>query len=1261
MAGVNLLSEWGPGNARPDLLPPILSPGEMLMDFLFPPDDGDCPVVGGDEACFHQVCADLQWSTVHNFESESDCQIQFCGGERDFRTNSSCAVWPDYPRVLLPPSCTLSTLSSEPSRGCALSYDVGHIWGGPLAVDIALQKCRHNPMSLSAVSVKCAGGRPRPLPWQPVPPETMPAQGDCGYGHSWCSDREPCADPSHECVELPLPEVSAYRMDDANEVDPVSIFMGIEGFPPGRIRVEPCLDAYCRPTRYTAPSTSIRWLIWRRGVDPNWAQRASAERPDVFHVNGSLVERSSFEDPVFLNSGPYGCGLLGMLGGDNDDICASSYVTPNGFHDWEFSGEDGRLFEREIGCMASDRHVVVLVSIDSQHPKYEDPTWRPGLYVETVGGHVNGEFSRPVDVVDEGTYDETGIIGQSIRVYLGTFELVGGTADVCSASMDASNTRVQSGELAKEAVNHVRGLFGDPAYAELPEGLGYCMPSIERTGTVDEILEDETLMVLDDGALTVPGLQAGSVPLGLGGTTLDHLGMDPPYGQEMCGLLSFRELMMSVRWEFDPLFSELESNQFSLRALTSAEIEQIIMAASHATVDSHASAVDVTAELVSISVRAQLSSSLQFETGHMGAAPAMEPASAEPSSGRRLQDYSNETLDGHAFQRTQFAVSSCELGEGLEELGEGLEKAPGFVQCPGGMYCAPYNEPQYYGECIFCSSFEDIDIHSEPVDEMCQGDFDEYALLKQGILMMSTTDLPCNVADATEDNLEDCWEQFLSNRPKFDYFSVNGSTANYRLSTAMPEYYNMTRVINGWWPYDSWLNSSLFTTSVSSVTSHAETASVRAVVDFVLRSVEPPDSNQTIRTDNVMSELSMELQGQLIEYTSRPSDAGQDVYLSHISITERRITEVGLSNAELWTEGMRESGFATTAANATVPCGARWSTWGPCNEECGESGEQSRFYSIVHGPLNGGTPCETEDGAVQTQACNRVVCPVDCNGTWSDWSEDCADVCPSGTLRRTYTILVPAENGGEDCEATDGANECGISPECEVHLPPPPPPPPPSVTEEEPTEEAPQTPENLVVTGMCSGNTNNIGNDRDYQCPTGLGPGGTDDPDVPAMHMRINSATSNRTGLCGPEDVPGGEDPITCPAADSRCCEEVGLRSGIPEAGYYMSEPRITSDGVDTFSPCTPASACAGGSKGPANAADCLVSEGCTACTRGYEGYRCAKCVSIDDPELDLERHFRKDGGCEPCGESLHVGWLVLLGIIAFVAVALAADKVLSQ
>ena len=44
------------------------------------------------------------------------------------------------------------------------------------------------------------------------------------------------------------------------------------------------------------------------------------------------------------------------------------------------------------------------------------------------------------------------------------------------------------------------------------------------------------------------------------------------------------------------------------------------------------------------------------------------------------------------------------------------------------------------------------------------------------------------------------------------------------------------------------------------------------------------------------------------------------------------------------------------------------------------------------------------------------------------------------------------------------------------------------------------------------------------------------------MHMRINSATTNRTGLCGEADTPDAAELVTCAAADTACCEEVGLR-----------------------------------------------------------------------------------------------------------------------
>ena len=96
-----------------------------------------------------------------------------------------------------------------------------------------------------------------------------------------------------------------------------------------------------------------------------------------------------------------------------------------------------------------------------------------------------------------------------------------------------------------------------------------------------------------------------------------------------------------------------------------------------------------------------------------------------------------------------------------------------------------------------------------------------------------------------------------------------------------------------------------------------------------------------------------------------------------------------------------------------INCTGYWSNWTKCDKKCGK-GEQTRTYEIPSNSQasNGGTTCPFNKGYQETRCCNTQDCPVDCVGSWSEWSE-CSGNCGEGIKTRTYQITKDATNGGK--------------------------------------------------------------------------------------------------------------------------------------------------------------------------------------------------------------------------------------------------------
>jgi hypothetical protein len=123
-------------------------------------------------------------------------------------------------------------------------------------------------------------------------------------------------------------------------------------------------------------------------------------------------------------------------------------------------------------------------------------------------------------------------------------------------------------------------------------------------------------------------------------------------------------------------------------------------------------------------------------------------------------------------------------------------------------------------------------------------------------------------------------------------------------------------------------------------------------------------------------------------------------------------------------------------------CIGKYNDWGDCNATCSNNqieaeGEQTSDYVITRPASNGGLECS--NNKIKSQKCKKI-CPVNCVGEWSNWSECVTPACNgkdpfiNGKKTRKYTIITPASNGGAACniengkiETADCRKECSVN------------------------------------------------------------------------------------------------------------------------------------------------------------------------------------------------------------------------------------------
>ena len=119
-----------------------------------------------------------------------------------------------------------------------------------------------------------------------------------------------------------------------------------------------------------------------------------------------------------------------------------------------------------------------------------------------------------------------------------------------------------------------------------------------------------------------------------------------------------------------------------------------------------------------------------------------------------------------------------------------------------------------------------------------------------------------------------------------------------------------------------------------------------------------------------------------------------------------------------------------------INCSGEFGPFSQCSKTCG-GGTQTKTYAITTPAQYGGAPCPNLNGDIQTQSCNTQPCPIDCEGSYGEFSQ-CSKTCGGGTKTKPYEITTPAQHGGTPCPISPPINEtCNTQPcpiDCEGYF-----------------------------------------------------------------------------------------------------------------------------------------------------------------------------------------------------------------------------------
>ena len=87
--------------------------------------------------------------------------------------------------------------------------------------------------------------------------------------------------------------------------------------------------------------------------------------------------------------------------------------------------------------------------------------------------------------------------------------------------------------------------------------------------------------------------------------------------------------------------------------------------------------------------------------------------------------------------------------------------------------------------------------------------------------------------------------------------------------------------------------------------------------------------------------------------------------------------------------------------------------WSECSERCG-GGNKTRSRSQLIPASNGGKECEGK--AIEQNICNTSPCEIDCKwGTFGNWTF-CTKSCGGGRTLRSRSVETQPLHGGKECQ-----------------------------------------------------------------------------------------------------------------------------------------------------------------------------------------------------------------------------------------------------
>lgn len=108
-----------------------------------------------------------------------------------------------------------------------------------------------------------------------------------------------------------------------------------------------------------------------------------------------------------------------------------------------------------------------------------------------------------------------------------------------------------------------------------------------------------------------------------------------------------------------------------------------------------------------------------------------------------------------------------------------------------------------------------------------------------------------------------------------------------------------------------------------------------------------------------------------------------------------------------------------------INCQGSWEEWGEWSSAgCGSSQFRTKSYDVSKQPMHGGTACPSD----QRETRSTDPCPVNCAGSWSEWSAYSPTCGGSQTRSRSYGVTTQPAHGGTACPTTQA--ESRSAPAC---------------------------------------------------------------------------------------------------------------------------------------------------------------------------------------------------------------------------------------